>query len=120
MFLCHKLKPDTDSLTNCSVRNRCPVLFLSYSSLEAFRVQISCSHENLNSESFEGSAILRAKRSCKAAESIEDAIHDNRMFAERAFYCIANGAGELAHDYKKQRRRLMKLQILVSSLNQEG
>ena len=41
------------------------------------------------------------------------------MSAERAFYCIANGAGELAHDYKKQRRRLMKLQILVSSLNQE-
>ena len=30
-----------------------------------------------------------------SAESIEDAIHDNRMFAERAFYCIANGAGEL-------------------------
>ena len=57
--------------------------------------------------------------SCEAAESVEDAVHDNRMFAERAFYCIANGAGELAHDYKKQRRRLMKLQILVSSLNQE-
>ena len=34
--------------------------------------------------------------SCEAAESIEDAIHDNRMFAERAFYCIANGAGELS------------------------
>ena len=31
--------------------------------------------------------------SCEAAESVEDAIHDNRMFAERAFYCIANGAG---------------------------
>ena len=28
-------------------------------------------------------------------------------------------SGELAQDYKKQRRRLMKLQILVSSLNQE-
>ena len=27
--------------------------------------------------------------------SSEGAIHDNRMFAERAFYCIANGAGEL-------------------------
>ena len=36
-----------------------------------------------------------SKKSCEAAESIEDAIHDNRMFAERAFYCIANGAGEL-------------------------
>ena len=35
------------------------------------------------------------KKSCEAAESIEDAIHDNRMFAERAIYCIANGAGEL-------------------------
>ena len=33
--------------------------------------------------------------SCEAAESVEDAIHDNRMFVERAFYCIANGAGEL-------------------------
>ena len=27
-----------------------------------------------------------------SAVSIADAIHDNRMFAERAFYCIANGA----------------------------
>ena len=36
-----------------------------------------------------------SKKSCEAAESIEDAVHDNRMFAERAFYCIANGAGEL-------------------------
>ena len=35
------------------------------------------------------------KKSCEAAESIKDAIHDNRMFAERAIYCIANGAGEL-------------------------
>lgn len=25
--------------------------------------------------------------SCEAAESVEDAVHDNRMFAERAFYC---------------------------------
>ena len=24
----------------------------------------------------------------------QGAVHDNRMFAERAFYCIANGAGE--------------------------
>ena len=29
-----------------------------------------------------------SKKSCEAAESIEDAIHDNRMFAERAFYCL--------------------------------
>ena len=36
-----------------------------------------------------------SKRSCEAAESIEDAIHDNRMSAERAFYCIANGTSEL-------------------------
>ena len=35
------------------------------------------------------------KMSCEAAESVEDAVHDNRMFAERAFYCIANGACEL-------------------------
>ena len=27
-----------------------------------------------------------------SVESIEDAICDNRMFAERTFYCIANGA----------------------------
>ena len=33
--------------------------------------------------------------SCEAAESVEDAVHDNSMFAERAFYCIANGACEL-------------------------
>ena len=33
--------------------------------------------------------------SCEAAESVEDAIHDNKMFAERAFYCIANGAGSI-------------------------
>lgn len=32
--------------------------------------------------------------SCKAAESVEDAVHDNRMFAERIFYCIASGVGE--------------------------
>ena len=36
-----------------------------------------------------------SKRSCKAVESIEDTIHDNRMSAKRAFYCIANGACEL-------------------------
>ena len=36
-----------------------------------------------------------SKRSCVATESLADAIHDNRMFAKRAFYCIANGAGEL-------------------------
>ena len=33
--------------------------------------------------------------SCEAAKSVEDAVHDNRMFAERAFYCIANGAGSI-------------------------
>ncbi len=36
-----------------------------------------------------------SKRGCKAAKIIEDAIHDNRMSAERAFYCIANGTCEL-------------------------
>ena len=37
-----------------------------------------------------------SKRSGGAAtaESAAGAIHDNRMFTERAFYCIANGAGE--------------------------
>ena len=68
---------------------------MSYSSLIAFWTQIPCSHENLCPESYEGSAISLAKMSCEAAESSEGAIHDNRMFAERAFYCIANGAGEL-------------------------
>ena len=38
---------------------------------------------------------MKSKMSCEAAESVEDAVHDNRMFAERAFYCIANGACEL-------------------------
>ena len=33
-----------------------------------------------------------SKRGCEAAESLAEAIHDNRMFAEGAFYCIANGA----------------------------
>ena len=33
-----------------------------------------------------------SKRGCEAAESLAEAIHDNRMFAERAFYCIAYGA----------------------------
>ena len=32
--------------------------------------------------------------SCEAAESVEDAVHGNRMFAERTFYCIASGVGE--------------------------
>ncbi len=32
--------------------------------------------------------------SCKAAESVEDAVHDNRMFAERTIYCIVSGVGE--------------------------
>ena len=27
-------------------------------------------------------------------EGAKTAVHDNRMFAERAFYCIANGAGK--------------------------
>ena len=35
-----------------------------------------------------------SKKSCEAAESVEDAVHDNRMFAERTVYCIANGVGE--------------------------
>ena len=26
--------------------------------------------------------------SCEAAESVEDAIHDNRMFVKRTFYCM--------------------------------
>ena len=40
-----------------------------------------------------------SKRSGGAAtaESAAGAIHDNRMFAERAFYCIANGAGNCAN-----------------------
>ena len=59
-----------------------------------FWEQISCLQENLLPGRYEGSAVSWAKMSCEAAESIEDAIHDNRMFAERAFYCIANGAGE--------------------------
>ena len=37
-----------------------------------------------------------SKRSGGAAtaKSAAGAIHDNRMFTERAFYCIANGAVE--------------------------
>ena len=32
-----------------------------------------------------------SKRGCEAAESLAEAIHDNRMFAERAFYCLLMG-----------------------------
>ena len=32
-----------------------------------------------------------------AAESTAGVVHDNRRFAERAFYCIANGAGNCAN-----------------------
>jgi len=43
-----------------------------------------------------------SKRSDGAASaaSIEDAIHDNRMFAECAFYCIANGAVNTGRTYR--------------------
>ena len=36
----------------------CSFLFLCHSSLVSFWVQIPCLHENLNSEGYEGSAIL--------------------------------------------------------------
>ena len=36
----------------------CSFLFLCHSSLVSFWVQIPCFHENLNSEGYEGSAIL--------------------------------------------------------------
>ena len=45
-----------------------------------------------------------SKKSCKAAESIEDAVHDNRIFAKRTFYCIANGACELKFYYTKYKK----------------
>ena len=45
-----------------------------YSSLVASCGQIPCSHEKLPTGSHEGSAILWAKMSCEAAESIEDAL----------------------------------------------
>ena len=55
-----------------------------------------------------------SKRSCEAAESIE--MRFMTIECPRSVHSIVlNGAGELAQDYKKQRRRLMKLQILVSS-----
>ena len=72
--------------------------FFNFSSSHvAFCRQISCSHENLPAEGYRGSAALMSKNSCAAAENIADAIHDNRMFAERAFYCMTNGAEELGH-----------------------
>ena len=40
-------------------------IFFCYSSLVPFWVQIPCLHENLNSEGYEGSAILWAKRAAK-------------------------------------------------------
>ena len=47
-------------------------IFISYSSLVPFCKQISCSHENLLTKRYEGSATLWAKMSCEAAESVED------------------------------------------------
>ncbi|CCY20920.1 unknown [Firmicutes bacterium CAG:24] len=36
-----------------------------------------------------------SKNELRSSGGVEDAVHDNRMFAKRAFYCIANGASEL-------------------------
>ena len=51
-----------------------------------------------------------SKRGCEAAESLAEAIHDNRMFAERAFYCIANGAGERPCCRAARRARFMTIE----------
>lgn len=40
---------------------------------------------------------MSKKNPLHSAESIEEAIHDNRMFAERTFYCIANGVVNCFH-----------------------
>ena len=39
----------------------------------------SCSHENLLAKRYGRERPFMSKRSCEAAESIEDAVHDNRM-----------------------------------------
>lgn len=62
--------------------------------------------------------------SCKAAESVEDAVHDNRMFAECAFYCIANSAGNWLLTREKQsihlcRRDKTKKQRCCAEYRQE-
>ncbi len=53
-----------------------------------------------------------SKRSGGAAtaESAAGAIHDNRMFAERAFYCISNGAGERPCCRAARRARFMTIE----------
>ena len=38
------------------------------------------------------------------------AIHDNRMFTERAFYCISNGAGERPCCRAARRARFMTIE----------
>ena len=48
--------------------------YFCYSSLVVSCRQIPCSHENLCTKNHEESAILWAKMSCEAAESIEDAL----------------------------------------------
>ena len=48
--------------------------YFCYSSLVVSCRQIPCSHENLCTRNHEESAILWAKISCEAAESIEDAL----------------------------------------------
>ena len=35
-----------------------------------------------------------SKNELRSSGERRSAVHDNRMFAKRAFYCIANGAGE--------------------------
>ncbi len=35
-----------------------------------------------------------SKNELRSSGERRSVVHDNRMFAERAFYCIANGAGE--------------------------
>ncbi len=36
-----------------------------------------------------------SKNKLRSSGERRSAVHDNRMFAKRAFYCIANGASEL-------------------------
>ena len=55
--------------------------------------QISCSHENLLTKRYEGSHFM-SKNELRSSGERRSAVHDNRMLAKRAFYCIANGAGE--------------------------
>ena len=103
------LKPDTDVLMQTYIcilldeKNSVNRYFLdfwkkweysSYSSLVPF---VSRFHARMKSAYKKGrrERHFMSKNELRSSGERRSAVHDNRMFAKRAFYCIANGASEL-------------------------